>query len=204
MSGISYRYFRITIYHFVNTVKLYLAIFGGIIASIIAVYVFSRIRKLDVWTILDTCAPSFALGQSIGRWGNFFNREAFGSFTDNIFAMRIVREQAQLTTPDLLERSIMDRGVEYIQVHPTFLYESLWSLAVFALLTLYRPHKKFNGEIFWLYLLSYGLVRFFLENLRVDRLMAGALPASQAAAALMFVSAVLAIGYYRLGKGRGV
>ena len=178
-----------------------LAIFGGIIACIIAVYVFSRMRKLNVWLVLDTCAPSFALGQVIGRWGNFFNREAFGGFTDNIFAMRIVRDQVGgPVTPEILAQTVIDRGVEYIQVHPTFLYESMWNLGVFALLTLYRPHKKFEGEIFWLYLLGYGFARFFIEGLRTDQLMLGAMPVSQMMAALIFVSAVLAISVVRLRR----
>ena len=178
-----------------------LAIFGGIIACIIAIYVFSRIRKLNVWLLLDTCAPSFALGQVIGRWGNFFNREAFGGFTDNLLAMRIARNQAAgPVTPEILAHTIMDRGVEYIQVHPTFLYESLWNLGLFILLTLYRPRKKFEGEVFWLYLLGYGFARFFIESLRTDQLTFGAVPVSQMMAALVFVSAVLAITIIRLRK----
>ena len=167
-----------------------LAIFGGLIAAVIVVFILSKRRNLDVWTILDTCAPSFALGQVIGRFGNFFNREAFGTFTDNIFAMRIVLTDAQMVTPDLLAHSVIDRGVEYIQVHPTFLYESMWNLVVFTFLTLYRPRKKFGGEIFWLYLLSYGFGRFFIEGLRVDQLLVGTLPVSQVMAALIFVLSV--------------
>ena len=176
-----------------------LAIFGGIIASILAVYVFSRVRKLNVWTILDTCAPSFAIGQAIGRWGNFFNREAFGGFTDNFLAMRIVRNQTNMpVTQEILDNSVIYHGVEYIQVHPTFLYESLWNLAVFALLTLYRPRKSFNGEIFWLYLLAYGFGRFFIEGLRTDQLMMGSIPISQMMAALIFVTGLVAIALQRL------
>jgi len=175
-----------------------LAIYGGIISSVITVYVFSRVRKLNMWTIFDTCAPSFAIGQAIGRWGNFFNREAFGGFTDNLFAMRIVRDQTRMPLPaDILDNTIIYQGIEYIQVHPTFLYESLWSLGVFILLTLYRPHKKFNGEILCLYFLSYGFARFFIESLRVDQLMMGAIPVSQLMSALIFVVAVVAIALQR-------
>ena len=176
-----------------------LAIFGGLIAAIICLYVFGRVRKIDPWLILDTCAPSFALGQAIGRWGNFFNREAFGTFTDNIFAMRLAAHQVTApVTPEILANTFMDRGVEFIQVHPTFLYESMWSLTAFALLTLYRPRKKFAGEVFWLFLLSYGFVRFFLEMLRTDQLLAGAIPVSQLTAMLMFLVALGVITSQRL------
>jgi len=180
-----------------------LAIFGGIIASIIAVYVFSRVRKLNVWTILDTCAPSFAIGQAIGRWGNFVNREAFGGFTESIFAMRIVMDQTHMPlTEEIWANSVIYHGVEYIQVHPTFLYESLWSLAIFAILVAYRPKKRFNGEIFWLYLLGYGFARFFIEGLRTDQLMMGTLPISQALAAFIFAAAIAAIVLQKSLAGR--
>jgi len=182
-----------------------LAIFGGIIACIITIYLFTKIRKLNIWLVLDTCAPSFALGQAIGRWGNFVNREAFGTFTDNFLAMRINR--AQTGAP--LTQEILDNlvtfppvdgypAVEYIQVHPTFLYESLWSLLVFALLTIYRPRKKFNSEIFWLYLAAYGFARFFIEGLRTDQLTVGLLPISQALAAVSFIIGIAAIVLTRL------
>jgi len=156
-----------------------LSVFGGILGGIIAAYTISRVRKMDFVTILDTCAPSFAIGQAIGRWGNFFNREAFGSFTDNLFAMRIAQ------------------GAEYIQVHPTFFYESMWSLAAFAALTAYRPHKRFTGEVFWLYLVSYGFVRFFIEILRTDPLLLGTLQVSQAMAFIFFVSGIAVIALQR-------
>lgn len=179
-----------------------LAIFGGIIAAIAAVYLIALKKKLNVWQVLDTCAPSFAIGQMIGRWGNFFNREAFGGFTDNLFAMRIIREQAQIVTPELLANTIIYEGVEYIQVHPTFLYESIWSLTTFVLLTLYRPNKKFNGEVFWMFLFAYGLGRFFIEGLRVDQLMMGAIPVSQLMAASIFIIGAAAIIFKRISERR--
>ena len=176
-----------------------LAIFGGLIASIICLYVFGKVRKIDPWLILDTCAPSFALGQAIGRWGNFFNREAFGTFTDNIFAMRLASHQVTApVTSEILANTAISNGIEYFQVHPTFLYESIWSLAAFALLTLYRPRKKFSGEVFWLFLMSYGFVRFFVEILRTDQLLAGSIPVSQLTAMLMFLVALGAISSQRL------
>jgi len=179
-----------------------LAIFGGIISSIAAVYFFARKRKLNVWRILDTCAPSFAIGQAVGRWGNFFNREAFGGFTDNIFAMRIISHQATgRITPEISANTIMDRGVEYIQVHPTFLYESFFCLILFAALTFYRPRKNFEGEVFFLYLLGYGVIRFFVEGLRTDQLLLGAIPVSQLSALIIFIAALTAIPFIRI-QGR--
>lgn len=176
-----------------------LAIFGGIFASILAVYVFARIKKLNVWTILDTCAPSFAIGQVIGRWGNFFNREAFGGYTDGLFAMRLVRSQVRAPiNAEHLENSIIHHGIEYIQVQPSFLYESAWNLVLFTLLCLYRPRKAFKGEVFWLYLLGYGAGRFLIEAQRTDQLMMGSLPISQVTAALLFLSAVIVIALQRL------
>jgi len=173
-----------------------LAIYGGIIAATIAVFIISRVRKLNIWLMLDTAAPSFVLGQAIGRWGNFFNREAFGGFTDNIFAMRILPEQIRVSiSPELLAQTVNARGAEYIQVHPAFLYESLWNFALFAALTLYRPRKKFNGEVFWLYLMGYGFARFFIEGIRTDQLLIWGteIPISQVMSALAFVAALIAI-----------
>lgn len=171
-----------------------LAIFGGIIAVLIATAIFAKVRKLNVWLMLDTGMPSFALGQAIGRWGNFFNREAFGDFTDNPFAMRLVMEQVRSPiTAEIFNNSIIHNGVEYIQVHPTFLYESLWCLGLFIVLIVYRPHKKFDGQIFWLYLIGYGFARFFIESLRTDKLMLDVIPVSQVMAALVFIYSLISL-----------
>ncbi|MCL2421376.1 MAG: prolipoprotein diacylglyceryl transferase [Defluviitaleaceae bacterium] len=178
-----------------------LAIFGGIIGAVTAAFVFCKVRKLNMGVVFDTAGPSLALGQAIGRWGNFFNREAFGGFTDNLLAMRIQLGQVGgPVTPELLAQSVLERGAEYIQVHPTFLYESIWNLGLFILLVLYRPRKKFGGEVFWLYLLGYGFGRFFIEALRTDQLMWGNMPVSQAMAALICVGAALVISLVRLRK----
>ena len=176
-----------------------LAIFGGILTAIVWVFAFSYKRGLNPWFVLDVGAPSFALGQAIGRFGNFVNREAFGGFTDNILAMRIVRDQTNMPlTPDILDNTIIYQGVEYIQVHPAFLYESLWNFGLFAALTIYRPRKKFNGQVFWLYLLGYGFARFFIEGLRTDQLMMGVIPVSQMMAAVIFIAALFAIASKKL------
>jgi len=147
-----------------------LAIYGGIIGALLAGYIISRRKKIPITTITDTAGPSLALGQAIGRIGNFFNREAFGGYTDGLFAMRIRVDQAMYTTPELLQQAYTFQGVEYMQVHPTFLYESLFNFALVTALVLYRPHKRFDGEMIFLYMFAYGVARFFIEGLRTDQL----------------------------------
>ena len=108
----------------------------------------------------------------IGRWGNFFNREAFGDYTDGIFAMQIPLNAARASdiTTKMREHIVEISGVDFIQVHPTFLYESLWCLLVLVLLLAYRRRKAFDGEIVLLYLFGYGIGRVWIEGLRTDQL----------------------------------
>lgn len=135
-----------------NTREGGLAIHGGLIAAIIVTIVYSKIKKISFWTIADICAPGIILAQGIGRWGNFINQEAYGGPTD-------------------LPWGIMIEGQK---VHPTFLYESLWNVLVFALLIWYRNNKsKVKGETFLLYVAFYSLGRLFIEGLRTDSLMLG-------------------------------
>ena len=117
-----------------------LAIYGGVIAAVLTLLVYTRVKKLSFFSMADTGCLGLITGQIIGRWGNFFNCEAFGGYTDSLFAMRIRRElvNESMITQDLLDHLIVQDGAEYIQVHPTFLYESVWNLCVFALV----PQKK--------------------------------------------------------------
>ncbi|MCL2572099.1 MAG: prolipoprotein diacylglyceryl transferase [Defluviitaleaceae bacterium] len=174
-----------------------LAIYGGIIGALLAGYIISKRKKIPITTIVDTAGPSLALGQAIGRFGNFFNREAFGGYTDNLFAMRIRVDQAMYTTPELLERVYTFAGVEYMQVHPTFLYEAVFNFILVTALVIYRPHKRFDGEMIFLYMLGYGLARFFIEGLRTDQLMFFAIPASQIMSILfvLIAAVMLFMGY---------
>lgn len=174
-----------------------LAIYGGIIGGILTGIVFCKIKKLSFWQMADTIAPSLVFGQALGRWGNFFNREAFGGYTDNFFAMRyqISQVQTNYLTPDILQNTVVENGVEYIQVHPTFLYESLWSLGVLAVLLLLRKHKKFHGQIFAVYFFGYALGRVWIEGLRTDQLLIGAIPVSQALSAVLIVVSVVLYFY---------
>ncbi len=150
-----------------------LAIYGGVIAEILFLWFWSRRKKISILDLLDTVMLCFPLGQAIGRWGNFFNCEAFGRYTESLFAMRIRRAIVNpiMIDDELLKHLIVDNGTEYIQVHPTFLYESVWNLCLFFLLWNYRKKKKFTGEIFFLYLGGYGLGRLWIEGLRTDSLM---------------------------------
>lgn len=152
-----------------------LAIYGGIIAGIITAFVYTKKKKMNFWLFADTAAPSLLLGQILGRWGNFFNREAFGGFTDSLFAMRYLKEQVGTAnlSQSILDNIINVNGVEYIQVHPTFLYESLWNLGIFILLMILKKKKKFDGQIFGIYLFGYALGRVWIEGLRTDQLQFG-------------------------------
>lgn len=131
-----------------------LAIYGGIIAGAITIFVFTKIKKISPAKLLDVAAPGLILGQAIGRWGNFCNAEAFGEKTELPWRMGLIVD-----------------GVNIGEVHPTFLYESLWNLLGFALimLVLYK-RKKFDGQIALSYAVWYGFGRFFIEGLRTDSL----------------------------------
>ncbi len=150
-----------------------LAIYGAVIAAIITTFIFCRKKKMSFPLVCDTAGLGLVLGQVIGRWGNFFNRECFGGYTDNILAMQlpVSAVRSNEITEDLAAHIQTIDGVAYIQVHPTFLYESLWNLALLAFLLWYIRRKKFDGEVFLMYLLGYGVGRFWVESLRTDQLL---------------------------------
>lgn len=148
-----------------------LAIYGGVLGGIVTCIVYARVKKLSFWLLADTSVAGLLTGQIIGRWGNFFNREAFGSYTDNLFAMRLPWSVARNHMSSDSAEELMSHVVDgYIQVHPTFLYESLWNVGVLILLLCYTKRKKFDGELFFLYLAGYGLGRVWIEALRTDQL----------------------------------
>lgn len=148
-----------------------LAIYGGVIAAFITLFVWCRIKKRDPREIGDTAMAGLLLGQIIGRWGNFTNREVFGKYTDGLLAMRIPLEAVRDRT-DITEdiASHITEGINYIQVHPTFFYESALNLLLLAAILLYYRHKRFRGEICLMYLGGYGIIRFFVEGIRTDQL----------------------------------
>lgn len=178
-----------------------LAIYGGVIAAIITVIIFARVKKLSAPLIFDTAGLGLVTGQMIGRWGNFFNREAFGEYTNNLFAMRLPVDAVRSgDITDLMRKHMeIEDGVSYIQVHPTFLYESLWCMMILILLLLYRRHKKFDGEIFLMYLGGYGLGRLWIEGLRTDQLWIPGteIPISQVLAGMLVIVSAGIIAYNR-------
>ena len=150
-----------------------LAIYGGVIAAVISVLVLAKVKHLSAPQIFDTIAMALLNGQMLGRWGNFFNREAFRGYTDSLFAMRLPLDAVRSSDVTEQMRRHIERidGVSYIQVHPTFLYESLWCMVLLIILFAYRKHKKYEGELFLMYLFGYGLGRFWIEGLRTDQLL---------------------------------
>lgn len=182
-----------------------LAIYGGIIGAALAAAIMGMRKNIPFTTMADTGAPSMLLGQGIGRFGNFFNREAFGGYTDNFFAMRIRVEDVRGTqhvTQELWENIIIANGVEYFQVHPTFLYEAAFNFVLMVVLLIYRPHKRFNGEIVLYYFLGYGIIRFFVESFRTDQMILfnTNLPLNQVVAVLFAVvsAALIIAGHLRV------
>ena len=178
-----------------------LAIYGGIICACIAVVIYSRKKKQNFGLLMDTASMSIVFGQIMGRWGNFFNREAFGDYTNNLFAMQlpVSAVRANEITQKMWDHVVTVNGVEYIQVHPTFLYESLWNVGVLLFLFCFRKRKKFNGEVFLMYLIGYGLGRIWIEGLRTDQLLLPVvgLPVSQLLSGCLVVGCTILVVWKR-------
>ena len=178
-----------------------LAIYGGIIGACIAVVIYSRKKKQNFGLLMDTASMSIVFGQIMGRWGNFFNREAFGDYTNNLFAMQlpVSAVRANEITQKMWDHVVTVNGVEYIQVHPTFLYESLWNVGVLLFLFWFRKRKKFNGEVFLMYLIGYGLGRIWIEGLRTDQLLLPVvgLPVSQLLSGCLVVGCTILVVWKR-------
>ena len=171
-----------------------MAIYGAVIAAVITLVVYAKVKRQNPFQMADTGALGLVLGQSIGRWGNFMNREAFGDYSDGLFAMRlpIAAVRSHEITDKMWEH--VTEEINYIQVHPTFLYESAWNLMLLTFMLLWRKHKKFHGEICLLYLGGYGLGRFWIEGLRTDQLRIPntVLPVSQVLSLLLVLFALVA------------
>lgn len=146
-------------YYFKNIIEIFkirdggLAIYGGLIFGVIAVVINCKIKKKDILNLLDYTIPYVSIAQCIGRFGNFFNVEAYGYPTNSIFRMGIQTQNG------------------YMEVHPTFIYEAISTFVIFILLKIFQKRRKFKGEIFLLYLLFYSGIRSILEGLRTDSLM---------------------------------
>ena len=152
-----------------------IAIYGSVIGAVLGVIVFCKIKKVRITAVLDLVSLGFLIGQSLGRWGNFFNREAFGAETESFFRMGLMKASTG----------------EITYYHPTFLYESVWNLTGFLVLHFLSKKRRFDGQIALGYLAWYGLGRAFIEGLRTDSLYIGNIRVSQLLAA---VSCVVALG----------
>lgn len=202
-----------------------LAIYGGVIVAFASVIIFCKVKKLNLGAFADVCIPGLITGQAIGRWGNFFNKEAFGKYTDGPFAMqvekavvdaeyRMTEEMLHLRYPEQpkavenileqVEKAVTIDGTTFIQAHPTFLYESLWNFAILAFMILYAKKKRFDGEIIMWYMVLYGIGRFWIEGLRTDQLFLWntGIPVSQLVSVLMILigGSVIGYQYWKLGK----
>lgn len=162
-----------------------LAIYGAVIGAVIGLVIITKVRKINTLAMMDVGGLGLLIGQSIGRWGNFMNREAFGGLTDSFLRM-----------------GLTDVNGQTIYVHPTFLYESLWNALGFLLLHLYSKKRKYDGQLFTMYIGWYGLGRMFIEGLRTDSLYVGNtnLRVSQLLAVICLLGAVILLIYNKIFK----
>lgn len=172
-----------------------LAIYGAIIGATIVLLIFCKIKKANPLQMLDTIVLGIVVGQIIGRWGNFFNREAYGGYTDCLFAMQIPIRDAAVVNMDMVVES---EGMLWVQVHPTFLYESVLNIVLLVFLLVFRDKKKFEGEILCRYLFGYGIIRFFIEGMRSDQLQIKGVAVSQVLSAVLAVGAVVTVVVMRI------
>jgi len=156
-----------------------LAIYGGVLGAVLGMYVFCKFKKLKFATILDMVLLGFLIGQSIGRWGNFFNREAFGAETETFLRMGLLNKYTESVT----------------YYHPTFLYESVWNAVGFVLLHFASKRRQYDGQIALGYAAWYGLGRAMIEGLRTDSLWWGPFRVSQLLAAVSCLAAVGVLAY---------
>ena len=168
-------------YYFSNPTKILnirdggLAIYGGIIAGTITIIMYCKIKKINILDVLDYVVPYVAMGQAIGRWGNFINVEAYGTETSNFIRMGIIENDI------------------YKEVHPTFLYESIVTFFLFIFLFNIRNKRKYSGQLTYIYLATYSIARFFIEGLRTDSLMLGNIRVSQLVSLIIFIFSILMI-----------
>ncbi len=174
-----------------------IAIYGAVIGAVFSVYIYCRIKKINTLKIFDIGAVCLLIGQTVGRWGNFINGEAYGSLKSVDFLGKVIE------TPFFSGNYILKMGIEksgeMLYYHPTFLYESVWNLLGVILLHFVLKNKKTDGLVFFLYIFWYGLGRFFIEGLRTDSLMAGSIRISQLIALLSVITG-LAVSVYLIFK----
>ena len=154
-----------------------LAIYGGILGAVVTITIFCKLKKIKILDMLDMLVPYLALGQAIGRWGNFVNGEAHGRVTNSIFRMGIV-----------------ENGI-YMEVHPTFLYESICTLIIFFILRYLKNNRRYPGQLTYIYLLMYSFARAIIEGLRTDSLMLGTIRVSQLISIIICIITLIILIY---------
>lgn len=172
-----------------------LAIYGGIIGGLLVVLIYSAKTKTSKRDLMDFLSCGLILGQIIGRWGNFFNREAFGGYTNGLFAMQLPVSAVRSAdlTDTLLAHAVTVDGESFISVHPTFLYESLWNLIILLIMLFVLKNRRYEGQVALTYLAGYGLGRAWIEGLRTDSLLLWntSLPVSQVLSIVVFLAAAV-------------
>lgn len=170
-----------------------LAIYGGIILGFITHIVYCKVKKANMLKMGDIGFQGVIVGQIFGRWGNFTNREVFGTYTDNLFAMRLPINAVRARDIDAAISEHITPGINYIQVHPTFLYESFYNLCLLGIMFFFQNKKKFDGEVMLWYAGGYGIGRFFIEGIRTDQLKIGntGIAVSQMLGLVLFIAALI-------------
>ena len=184
-----------------------LTFYGGLFGGMLGAVIYCGVRRKSFMQMADTASMGIVIAQIIGRWGDFFNRESFGEYTNSIFAMQLPLSAVRSSEVTSAMRENLETigGTSYIQVHPVFLYESLWCLLLFLLMLVWKRKKHFHGEVFLKYLAGYGLGRFCIELLRTDKLM---IPGTSVgisqliSAALFVICAMIAVVEETMAKKR--
>lgn len=179
----------------INTRNGGLAIYGGLIGAILVGFIIAKIKKVRILPLLDVVSMGFLIGQCFGRWGNFVNQECFGSNTDSVFAMTGGRIQQTIIEQTAIGGDMNLNGNASMMwdmgVHPCFFYESMGCLLGFLFLAFMSKRRKYDGQLFLMYLVWYGTIRFFIEGIRTDSLMAGNLKFSQMVSAVIVIASVI-------------
>lgn len=183
------------------------AFYGGLLGALLAIVIFTRFRQMWTAEVLDTSALGLLIGLVIGNWGSYFNREAFGEYTDGLFAMQLPIEALRIAdiTDKMRNHMVELNGARFVQVQPVFLYQSFFCLILFVGLFIYQRNKAFDGEVFWIAIGGYSLGRIWLEGLRTDALKIPFLdwPVSRIVAIFFLVLSVIVIIYNRKMDGKG-
>lgn len=186
--------FKETFLAVINTRNGGLAIYGGIIGALAVGLMVCKIKKIKMLPMLDIASIGFLIGQGIGRWGNFVNQEAFGTNTDSFLGMTGGRIQHVISSGMQLGGDMYANGLDMMwekPVHPCFLYESLWCILGFLILSFWSKFRKYDGQLLLMYMAWYGAERAVVEGLRTDSLMIGSIRVSQAVSIIILITSVI-------------